>query len=216
MKNIEGLSFSNGTLTVNEAATSGTYEVEITAKTVSSEIRGMDTKKVTVTVINTAPMPVVSVPTGNIENLSETLARLETLTEVKTLDLLQVTGVSELKLKQTTLEDKQSIKKVEITGNETLTTLNSAGSKVETVDAKGCESLEYLDVSETPITVLNVQDYKNLGTLNCASCDISYFSIEGCEKLETLDCRNNSLPRLDLTAFNNLNKLECRDQHIYG
>ena len=116
---------------------------------------------------------------------------------------------------------------VEITGNEALTTLNLAGSKVEMVDAKGCENLEeanlegcenleYLDVSETPITVLNVQDCKNLGTLNCASCDISYLSIEGCEKLETLDCRNNSLSRLDLTAFNKLHKLECRDQHIYG
>lgn len=42
--------------------------------------------------------------TGNVTNLSEIIARLETLTDVKTLDLSQITGISELRLDNTKLD----------------------------------------------------------------------------------------------------------------
>ena len=346
MDNVEGLSFSDGTLTVNESATVGTHEIEITATAVSGDVSGTDTKKVTVMVLNSVPVLTCSTPnitvkkgetiadltvsanvtpqewlpsgelpegltyttdgnkffisgtvssnvetrdyvytvrarneagtseaitititvsgtgsgtqnavqvpaeeisnmtdeeiaetignnteislTGDVENLSETIERLETLTDVKTLDLSQVTGVSELKLENTqlesiTLEGNQSITTVEITDNETLTTLNLAGSNVEIVDAKGCENLEevnlegcenleYLDVSGTAITELNVQDCTNLVTLNCASCDIEDLKIDGCEKLSALDCSNNSLLMLNASEFRNLGSLKCSHQ----
>ena len=166
--------------------------------------------------------------TGNVENLTETITKIETLTDIKTLDLSQVTGVSELKLNETSLESitlagNQSIKTVEITGNTTLTDLNLSGSAVEILDAKGCEnledvnlegcqSLEYLDVSGTAITELNVQDCVNLGTIYCSSCDLSDINIEGCENLNDLDCSNNKLLFLDASKFRNLDSLKCNHQ----
>lgn len=101
--------------------------------------------------------------------------------------------------------------------------MNLSGSKVETLDAKGCENLaevnlegcenlEYLDVSETAITELNVQDCVNLGTLLCASCDLSDLKIDGCEKLNDLDCSNNSLLMLNASEFRNLGSLKCSHQ----
>lgn len=42
--------------------------------------------------------------TGNVTNLSEIIARLETLMDVKTLDLSQITGISELRLDNTKLD----------------------------------------------------------------------------------------------------------------
>ena len=350
MDNVEGFSLSDGTLTVNEAATTGTYEIKITATAVSGDVSGSDTKNVTVTIITAASVPTVpiltcttsnitvkkggtiadltvnadvtpqewltngelpegltyiidenkfvingtvssnvetkdyvytvqarneagiseamtititvtgtgsetpnavQVPaeeianmtdeeitetignntevtlTGNVENLSETITKLETLTDVKTLDLSEVTGVSELKLEETTLESitlegNQSITTVEIAGNATLTTLNLAGSKIETVDAKGCEnleevnlagceSLEYLDVSETAIKELNVQDCVNLVTIYCASCDLSDLNIEGCENLNDLDCSNNKLEMRSSTS----SKTSCKVNKLH-
>ena len=135
-----------------------------------------------------------------------------------------------MKLEQTTLESitlagNQSITTVEITNSETLMTLNLAGSKVETVDVKGCknleeinlegcESLEYLDVSETAIMELNVQNCINLETLYCASCDISGINLEGCDNLKDLDCSNNKLLFLDASKskFSNLGSLKCSHQ----
>ncbi|MDY6399576.1 MAG: InlB B-repeat-containing protein [Synergistales bacterium] len=109
--------------------------------------------------------------TGNVDNLSETIARLESLTNVKTLDLSQVTGATELKLEQTTLENitlegNQSIKNVEVTASKTLTTLNLGSSKVETVNVEGCENLVSINVEGAEnLTVLNVNK-TNIVALN--------------------------------------------------
>ena len=346
MSDVEGLSFSDGTLTVNESAMVGTYEVEITATAVNGEIRGTATKKVTVTVKTLQIVPIltcttpritvkkggtiadltvtadvtpqewlkdgelpegliyrtdgnkfvisgtvssnaeardyvytvrarneagtseamtititvngtgsetpsaVEVPaekisnmtddeitetignntevelTGNVENLSETIARLETLTDVKTLDLSQVKGGSELKLEQTTLESitlegNQSIKKVEITGNETLTTLNLAGSKVETVDAEGCENLTSinvdgaenltsLNVKETKITTLNVKDCAKLEMVDAKGCEnLEEVNLEGCESLEYLNVSETAITELNVQDCVNLRTIDC-------
>ena len=197
------------TITVTSSGSGTSNAVQVPAE----EISNMTDEEITETIGNNTEVTL----TGDVENLSETIERLEALTDVTTLDLSKVTGVSELKLENTTLESitlegNQSITTVEITGNETLTTLNLAGSNVEIVDAKGCENLEYLDVSETAITELNVHDCTNLVTLNCASCDIEELKIDGCEKLNDLDCSNNSLLMLNASEFRNLGSLKCSHQ----
>ena len=197
------------TITVTSSGSGTSNAVQVPAE----EISNMIDEEITETIGNNTEVTL----TGDVENLLETIERLEALTDVTMLDLSQVTGVSELKLENTTLESitlegNQSITTVEITGNETLTTLNLTGSNVEIVDAKGCENLEYLDVSETAITELNVQDCTNLVTLNCASCDIEELKIDGCEKLNDLDCSNNSLLMLNASEFRNLGSLKCSHQ----
>ena len=349
MSNAEGFSFSDGTLTVNESATVGTHEIEITVTAVSGNVSGTTIKPVTVTVRSVAKLPTVPILTcttpsitvkdggtianltvradvtplewlpsgelpeglsymidgnnfvisgtvssnsetrdyvytvrarneagtsetmtititvtgagsgtpsavqvsaeqisnmtdeeiaetignntevtltGNVENLSETIARLETLTNVKTLDLSQVTGVSELKLGQTTLESitlegNQSIKTVAVTGNTTLTALNLGGSKVETVDVEGCENLvsinvegaenlTSLNVKETKITTLNVKDCANIKMVDAKGCEnLEEVELEGCESLEYLDVSETAITELNVHACVNLGTLYC-------
>ena len=345
---VEGLSFSDGKLRINESASIGTHEIKITATAVSGDVTGTDSKTVTVTVKSAVPMPTipvltcttpsmmvkkggtivsltvraditpqewlrdgelpeglsgrpdgdkfvisgtvspnsdtrnyvyavrarneagtseamtititvtgtgsgtsdsVQVPaeeipnmtdeeiaetignktevtlTGNVENLSETIKRIETLTDVKTLDLSQVTGVSELKLENTTLESitlegNQSITKVEINGNETLTALNLGGSKVETVDVQGCknltevnvegaENLTALNVSETAITALNVKDCANLKMVDAKGCsNLEEVDLEGCESLEYLDVSETAITELNVQDCVNLGSVK--------
>jgi uncharacterized repeat protein (TIGR02543 family) len=170
---------------------------------------------------------------GNVSNLSQVLDKLETVTSVKNLDLSLAQGLTEVRLEDRhgvetlTLAGNQSVKTVDVTGNTILKMLDLTGSKVEMVDAGGCENLEevnvegcellaYLDVSGTSITSLNTQNCVNLETLNCASCDLHDLKIEGCESLETLDCSNNHLTMLEVQRmyFKNLRRVDCRNQRV--
>ncbi len=206
------------TITVTATGTATSERVEVSA----GEISAMTDEEIVATLGNKTDIAL----TGNVENLSETIARLETVTNVKTLDLSKVTGVSELKLEQTTLESitlagNQSIKTVAVTGNTTLTTLNLAGSKVETVDAEGCEkltsinlegaeNLTSLNVKETNITTLNVKDCAKLEMVDAKGCEnLEEVNLEGCESLEYLDVSETAVMELNVQDCVNLGTIYC-------
>lgn len=171
--------------------------------------------------------------TGEIDDLSQVLKNLESVTTVKTLDLSKVEKLTDVKLDENSkienliLTGNGSVKTVTIPGNTALKNLDISESKVTTVDIKGCtniesvnmnncELLEYLDVSETTITSLNAVNCKNLKTLKCSSCKITELNIQDCEQLESLDCSNNCLTKFYAGAFGNLNDLKCENQNVYG
>ena len=172
--------------------------------------------------------------TGSIsnENLSAVIEKIASVTEVKTLDLSQLSNVTEVKLSENvkveslTVSGSKTITKVEVQNNTSLQKIDLSGSKVETIDAKGCtaltevvltscDELQKLDVSETPITKLDTSNCEKLSSINCYSCDISELNISGCKKLADLNCANNSLSRLDVSGFS-LNSLECQHQRLRG
>ena len=188
----------------------------------AGEIHEMTDEEITETFADTTNI----VLTGEVTNITEIIARLESLTDVKTLDLSLITGISELKLENTTLESitlegNQSITKVEINGNETLTALNLGGSKVETVDAEGCkrltsinveraENLTALNVKETAITELNANDCTRLEMVDAKGCEnLSEVNLEGCESLEYLDVSETAITELDVRDCVNLGTLYC-------
>ena len=211
------------TITVTATGTATSERVEVSA----GEISAMTDEEIVATLGNKTDIAL----TGNVENLSETIARLETVTNVKTLDLSKVTGVSELKLEQTTLESitlagNQSIKTVAVTGNTTLTALNLSGSAVETVDAEGCENLQAvnvegatnlttLNVKATQITTLNVKDCANLTMLDAKGCaNLESVNLEGCESLEYLDVSETKITELDVKNCANLETLNCASSGV--
>ncbi|MBR0233271.1 MAG: InlB B-repeat-containing protein [Synergistaceae bacterium] len=164
--------------------------------------------------------------TGSVDNLSEIVTRLETLTNVKTLDLSQVTGATELKLEQTTLENitlegNQSIKNVEMTASKTLTTLNLSRSKVETVNVEGCENLvsinvegaenlTVLNINKTNIAALNVKNCAKLEKLDAKGCsNLEEVNLEGCQSLEYLDVSETAITKLDTSNCEKLSSINC-------
>lgn len=217
----------------NEAGTSEAMTITITVtgtglvtpdyvEVPAGEIHEMTDEEIAETFADTTNI----VLTGEVTNITETIARLESLTDVKTLDLSLITGISELKLENTTLESitlegNQSITKVEINGNETLTALNLGGSKVETVDAEGCkrltsinveraENLTALNVKETAITELNAKDCTRLEMVDAKGCEnLSEVKLEGCESLEYLDVSETAITELDVRDCVNLGTLYC-------
>ena len=165
------------------------------------------------------------------KDITEVIQDIETKTEVKTLDLSNVTGVTEVKLPENTkietltITGNTSIKKVEITQNNSLKSINLSGSKIKEVNASECsvletvevennEALVTLNVSYSSVTTLNARNCINLANLNCERCEITELDLEGCEKLSDLDCSYNSLTRLDVSTFTNLASLASHGQRV--
>ena len=82
---------------------------------------------------------------------------------------------------------------------------------------KGIEyftSLEYLELSESALTSLDLSDNVALKTLVCTGCDLQYLNVAGCANLETLDCHDCGLTSLDAFYNEKLTDLDCSDNQI--
>ncbi|MBR2209574.1 MAG: hypothetical protein IJ859_12260 [Synergistaceae bacterium] len=167
------------------------------------------------------------------KDIVEVIQQIENTTEVKTSDLSNVTGLTEVKLPENTkietlnIISNTSIKKVEVPNNDSLKSINLSGSSVEELNASECSGLEtvevqnnvslvVLNVSYSSVTALNAQNCVKLESLNCERCEITELNIEGCEKLSALDCSYNGLTRLSVSNFANLKNLACQGQRVRG
>ena len=127
---------------------------------------------------------------SNSEEVANFIKKIEEVTDIKTLDLSNVTGLTEVALPE--------------------------GNKIEELNIANSATLTKLDVSNSPIKKLNTSGCSKLESLNCESCDIVELNIEGCEELLELNCSYNCLTRLDISELKNLSSLKCDHQSIDG
>ncbi len=124
------------------------------------------------------------------QDVADLIEKIENVTELKTLDLSNVTGLTEILLPEDT--------------------------KIQELNVKNSSTLIKIDVSNSPLTKLNTNGCVNLEKLNCSSCGIIELEINGCNKISELNCSYNSLTRLNLSGFENLDILKCDHQNING
>lgn len=122
------------------------------------------------------------------EEISDLIRKIENCTELKTLNLSNVTG-----LKNFSLPDE---------------------SKIEELIIEDNKALENLDVSESFLRKLYLKGCSKLEALNCESCDIIELDVRNCDKLLYLNCAHNNLVRFDATSLKNLAELKCDHQLI--
>ena len=150
------------------------------------------------------------------------LEGLEEFTNLERLDLKEA-----LRLESVNFSGNSSVKSVDVAGNMAVKTLTLTGSRVETLDASGCESLaevnvagceslKTLNVSSTPITRLNAEGCTSLEVLDCSRCKLVDLTLTGCESLNVLDCSYNDLHRLDVYMLLRLDVLRCENQTVNG
>jgi len=125
---------------------------------------------------------------ADAQEVADLIEKIENVTELKILDLSNVTGITEISLPENT--------------------------KLEELHIENSETLITLDISNSAIKKLNTNGCVNLESLNCSFCDIIELDIDGCGELSELNCSYNSLARLDVSALNNLNSLKCDNQNI--
>ena len=101
----------------------------------------------------------------------KTLAGIEELTNLKSLDLTKNVAIEEVNLSGNT-----SIKTVTLAGNQTVKTINLTNSNVETLDASGC----------TEVEEVNVEGNTSIVNLDVSNTSVKEINVSGCENLEVL------------------------------
>ena len=82
---------------------------------------------------------------------------------------------------------------------------------------KGLEfftALEYLDVSQNPVTFLDISKNTNLLAFRCAECGLSALDVSKNTKLTGLDCADNTLSSLNVSNLIDLDYLDCTNNAL--
>lgn len=143
---------------------------------------------------------------------------LEHFTNVETLSISS-TSMAEIDCsifpKLTTLKcgSNSSIKKLDISKNTELVTLDCSGDKIEALDLSNNTKLETAKVNSNNLSVLTLGDNTNLKELNCYNNKLTELNVSNCTALEILECSNNKIVNLDLTNNTELKTLTVKSNY---
>lgn len=143
---------------------------------------------------------------------------LEHFTNVETLSISS-TSMAEIDCsifpKLTTLKcgSNSSIKKLDISKNTELVTLDCSGDKIEALDLSNNTKLETAKVNSNNLSVLTLGDNTNLKELNCYNNKLTELNVSNCTALENLTCSDNMLVNLDLTNNTELKELYVNNNY---
>ena len=102
-----------------------------------------------------------------------------------------------------------NLKELDLSKNAALEQLTIGGS-MASLDLKGCELLEYLEVRSDQLTSLDVSGCTALAYLDCSyNNQLTSLDVSGCTALVSLDCRDNQLTALDVSQNTALEYLDC-------
>ena len=102
-----------------------------------------------------------------------------------------------------------NLKELDLSKNAALEQLTIGGS-MASLDLKGCELLEYLEVRSRQLTSLDVSSCTVLKSMELYLCDqLTSLDMSGFTALEYLDCDNNQLTSLDVSDCTALAYLDC-------
>jgi len=132
---------------------------------------------------------------GYKDNYREIYAEELDITECPNLTLLSVDAPN---LKKLALSNNMKLASIEIldgnlteldaSGNENLTMLRYNGSELEYLNVTGCVNLNELYVYNNRLRSLDVSTNSSLTSLNCSENLMETLDVSGCSKLTTLDC----------------------------
>ncbi len=103
---------------------------------------------------------------------------------------------------------------LDLSGCESLKSLNCSGSTVGSLDVSGCTALYSLVCEGCGLTSVNISGCGALGGLYCTNNSLTSLDVSGCRGLEDLSCEYNSLTGLDVSGFGELDWLYCNDNAL--
>ena len=126
----------------------------------------------------------------NSEEIIDLIKKLENATDLKVLDLYNISGLKEIFLPPDT--------------------------KIEELNIGNCNALLTIDVSNSFLKKININGCPKLIALNCESCNLVELDINNCDELLDLNCSYNSLTRLNISGLKlkKLSSLKCDHQSI--
>lgn len=143
---------------------------------------------------------------------------LEYFTNVETLSISSTT-MTEMDWgifpKLTTLNcySNSSVKKLDVSKNTELVTLDCSGDKIEALDLSNNTKLETAKVNSNNLSTLTLGNNTVLRELNCYNNKLTELDVSGNTALEVLNCSNNKIINLDLSANTELKTLSVKSNY---
>ena len=107
-----------------------------------------------------------------------------------------------------------NLKELDLSKNAALEQLTIGGS-MASLDLKGCELLEYLEVRSGQLTSLDVSSCTVLKSMGLYYCDqLTSLDMSGCTALEYLEVRNSQLTSLDVSGCTALEYLDVGSNQL--
>lgn len=103
---------------------------------------------------------------------------------------------------------------IDLSGLDSLQTLDCWNNQLTTLDAKGLNNLKYLNCYENYLSNLNVINLRNLEQLYCYSNSLTNLDLIGLNNLKTLSCFSNNISNLDLDSISSLQMLFCHNNNL--
>lgn len=100
---------------------------------------------------------------------------------------------------------------LDLSSMDMLEYINVYQNSLEVVDVSGCTSLTTLNCSTNSITTIDVAGCTALTSINCASNDLASLDMSTCTNITSITCSFNPLTSLNVTGCTLLETLVCND-----
>lgn len=165
---------------------------------------------------------------NGIQNFSSLLILDCSNTQIKSLDLSELTNLTELYCFNTPIETLDvsmlhELAFLNVAQCTNLKKLSCGGAKLDEqravndyyIDISGsfndeCHTLDEYNIPFNPmLTSLDVSDCIKLENLDCSNTNLSFFDCSGCTSLRSLSCSHTDLTEIKLENLDNLNDFSC-------
>lgn len=102
---------------------------------------------------------------------------------------------------------------LDVSGMDTLKTLNAQSCSLTSIDLSGVTALESLSVSGNQLISLDLSGLTNIKELECGDNQLAALTIASTQ-LTSLGCRNNDLTSLNTSGMTALTSLDCNGNQI--
>ena len=180
---------------------------------------------------NSENIEILTLPGNELEEID--LTTVIGLSEVDLSDnqLLSINLSQNIHLKVLDLSANPNLKKLSLTNNKALETLNFQETQISSITVTQCTSLNelrcyscklsaldlsrntalrYLDCHDNTIKTLNLANNTKLAEVYCQENQITSISVANMENLEILNCAENKLTNLSVTGCEKLRSLEYK------
>ena len=156
----------------------------------------------------------IKIDTNNDGNIQESEALNVLKLNVSTASITNVTGIGSFtNLVELGVYNNQ-ISSLDLTGLNSLTTLNASYNSLSSINTIGAPNIQYLNIWNNQITTIDVTNWPNLKNLTCFNNLITSLSISNTSSFERLSCELNNLTYLSLQNLPNLTYINANNNQL--
>lgn len=188
-----------------------TINVEGLTKRVIVTQLGEEVVNINIPDLNFKAYLVANYDTNKDGEISEKEALSITRLECNKMSINDLTGIEFLSNLSILIINENNIKKLNVSKNLKLTSIDCYSNLIETIDLSQNRNLKWLRIDFNNLTVLDVSNNEKLEHISCVRNKLTELNIDKNVNLKSLTCNQNRITKLNLFNNTKLTFLACQD-----